>query len=179
MFMALTAKNKLQFINGALPKPHTSGPDFFAWTHCNNMVLSWIINFVPKEITTSVISVDSAETMWNDLCDRFSQQNGPRIFQIHKAISAVSREDKSVSSYFTALKGLWDELLIYRPLLVCLCGKFSYGVLKTLTEYHHKEYVLQFLMGLNESFSHVKGQILLMDPLPPINKVFSLVVQHE
>jgi hypothetical protein len=179
MFMALTAKNKLQFINGALPKPHTSGPDFFAWTHCNNMVLSWIINFVSKEITTSVISVDSAETMWNDLRDRFSQENGPRIFQIHKAISAVSREDKSVSSYFTALKGLWDELLIYRPLLVCLCGKFSYGVLKTLTEYHHKEYVLQFLMGLNESFSHVKGQILLMDPLPPINKVFSLVVQHE
>ena len=34
-------------------------------------------------------------------------------------------------------------------------------------------------MGLNESFSHVKRQILLMDPLPPINKVFSLVVQHE
>jgi hypothetical protein len=117
--------------------------------------------------------------MWNDLRDRFSQQNGPRIFQIQKAISAMSQEDKSVSSYFTALKGLWDELLIYRPLLVCLCGKCSCGVLKTLTEYHHQEYVLQFLMGLNESFSHVKGQILLMDPLPPINKVFSLVVQHE
>jgi hypothetical protein len=29
MFMALTAKNKLQFINGALPKPHSSDPDFF------------------------------------------------------------------------------------------------------------------------------------------------------
>jgi hypothetical protein len=34
-------------------------------------------------------------------------------------------------------------------------------------------------MGLNESFLHVKGQISLMDPLSPINKVFSLVVQHE
>jgi hypothetical protein len=29
MFMALIAKNKLQFINGALPKPHSSDPDFF------------------------------------------------------------------------------------------------------------------------------------------------------
>jgi hypothetical protein len=67
MFMALTAKNKLQFINGALPKPHSSDPDFFAWTRCNNMVLSWIINSVSKEIAASVISVDSAETMWNDL----------------------------------------------------------------------------------------------------------------
>jgi hypothetical protein len=179
MFMALTAKNKLQFINAALPKPHSSDPDFFAWTRCNNMVLSWIINSVSKEIAASVISVDFAETMWNDLRDPFSQQNGPRIFQIQKAISAMSQEDQSVSSYFIALKGLLDELLIYRPLPVCLCGKCSCGVLKTLTEYHHQEYVLQFLMGLNESFSHVKGQILLMDPLPPINKVFSLVVQHE
>jgi len=29
MFMTLTAKNRLQFINGALPKPHSSDPDFF------------------------------------------------------------------------------------------------------------------------------------------------------
>jgi hypothetical protein len=54
------------------------------------MVLSWIINSVSKEIAASVISVDSTETMWNDLRDRFSQQNGPQIFQIQKAISAMS-----------------------------------------------------------------------------------------
>jgi hypothetical protein len=90
MSMALTAKNKLQFINGKLPKPLPSDPDYFAWTRCNNMVLSWIINSVTKEIATSIISVDLAETMWNDLRNRFSQQNGPRIFQIQKAISAIT-----------------------------------------------------------------------------------------
>jgi hypothetical protein len=179
MYMALSAKNKLQFINGTLPKPSPTDADYSSWTRCNDMVLSWIINSISKEIAASIISVDSAEIMWNDLRDPFSQQNGPRIYQIHKAISAMSQEDQSVSSYFTTLKGLWDELLIYRPLPICLCGKCSCDVLKTLTNYHHQEYVLQFLMGLNESYSHVKGQILLMDPLPPINKVFSLVVQDE
>jgi hypothetical protein len=34
-------------------------------------------------------------------------------------------------------------------------------------------------MGLNESFAPVRGQILLMDPMPPINKVFSLIRQEE
>jgi len=34
-------------------------------------------------------------------------------------------------------------------------------------------------MGLNDTFSHIRGQILLIDPLPPINKVFSLVLQEE
>lgn len=34
-------------------------------------------------------------------------------------------------------------------------------------------------MGLNESYTNVRTQILLMNPLPTINKVFSLVIQEE
>jgi hypothetical protein len=174
MIMALTAKNKVHFIDGSMPKPDPSSADFLPWTRCNNMVLSWIINSVSKEIAGSIIYIDTSEAMWRDIKDRFSQQNGPRIFQIQKAISALSQDNLSVSSYFTSLKGLWDELLNYRPLPACSCG-----AMKTLVEYQHQEYVFQFLMGLNDSFSYVRGQILLLDPLPPINKVFSLVTQEE
>ena len=39
--------------------------------------------------------------------------------------------------------------------------------------------VMQFLIRSNESFAAVRGQILLMDPMPPINKVFSLIRQEE
>ena len=41
------------------------------------------------------------------------------------------------------------------------------------------EYVMSFLIGLNDSFAQIRGQLLLLDPLPPINKVFSLVSQEE
>ena len=34
-------------------------------------------------------------------------------------------------------------------------------------------------MGLNGSFSAIRAQILLTDPLPPLNKVFSLIIQEE
>lgn len=34
-------------------------------------------------------------------------------------------------------------------------------------------------MGLNDTFSHIRGQILLINPLPQINKVFALVLQEE
>lgn len=34
-------------------------------------------------------------------------------------------------------------------------------------------------MGLNEEFSSIRGQIPLMDPLPPITRVYSLVIQEE
>ncbi|KAL6348814.1 hypothetical protein AAG906_033470 [Vitis piasezkii] len=31
-------------------------------------------------------------------------------------------------------------------------------------DYQHREYVLQFLMGLNDSYAQIRGQILMMDP---------------
>lgn len=38
---------------------------------------------------------------------------------------------------------------------------------------------MSFLIGLSESYAQVRGQILLMDLIPPINKVFSLITQEE
>uniref|UniRef100_A0A5B7C6V8 Uncharacterized protein n=1 Tax=Davidia involucrata TaxID=16924 RepID=A0A5B7C6V8_DAVIN len=38
---------------------------------------------------------------------------------------------------------------------------------------------MQFLMGLNESYSAIRGQILLMNPLPNVTKAYSSIVQEE
>ncbi|XP_058746950.1 uncharacterized protein LOC131619928 [Vicia villosa] len=39
--------------------------------------------------------------------------------------------------------------------------------------------IIRFFTSLNDNFSVVKSQILLMEPLPPLNKIFSMVIQHE
>jgi len=175
MIMAITAKNKLGFLDGSLGKPlDDSSPESRAWIRCNTMVLSWIFNSVSKEIASSVIYIDTVADVWIDLKERFSQKNGPRIYQLQKSLSSLSQENLSVGTYFTRIKSLWDELRNYRPIPVCSCGS-----MKTIHDYFHHEYVFQFLMGLNDTFSHIRGQILLIDPLPPINKVFSLVLQEE
>jgi hypothetical protein len=70
------------------------------------MVLLWLLNSVSKEIATSIIYIDDASDMWNDLQDHFSQHNGPRVFQLQKAISSLSQENSYVSTYFTAMKRL-------------------------------------------------------------------------
>ncbi|XP_050258988.1 uncharacterized protein LOC126703981 [Quercus robur] len=49
----------------------------------------------------------------------------------------------------------------------------------TISNLHHREAIMQLLMGLNDSFSYIRGQILLMDPIPSIDKVHSLLVQDE
>jgi hypothetical protein len=51
--------------------------------------------------------------------------------------------------------------------------------MRSIHEKHNKNHVFQFLMGLDDSFFHIRGQILLNDHLPPINKAFSLIIQAE
>ncbi|KAL5555370.1 hypothetical protein UlMin_037606 [Ulmus minor] len=127
-----------------------------------------------KDIVDSIMYIHDARSMWIDLHDRFNQSNGPRIFQLKQQIHALTQGSNDVSAYFTKLKIFWDELRDFRPAPVCNCGG-----MKSLTDYQHEDYVLQFLMGLNESFSQIRAQILMSDSLPPINKVFSLVIQEE
>ncbi|KAA8535327.1 hypothetical protein F0562_030330 [Nyssa sinensis] len=38
---------------------------------------------------------------------------------------------------------------------------------------------MKFLMGLNDSYAAIRGQILLMDPLPSINRIYGLILQEE
>ena len=38
---------------------------------------------------------------------------------------------------------------------------------------------MQFLTGLNNKYFIVRTQVLILDPIPSLNKVYSLVVQEE
>ncbi|KAL0403962.1 UNVERIFIED_CONTAM: hypothetical protein Sradi_2037000 [Sesamum radiatum] len=39
--------------------------------------------------------------------------------------------------------------------------------------------LLQFLMGLNDEYDHVCNQVLVMDPIPNVNKAYAMVVSVE
>lgn len=96
MLMALNAKNKVGFVTGAIAKPSTSDPNFACWTRCNDMVISWILNSISKELASNIIYIESAQDIWSDLKERFSHGNGPRVFQLQRAISTISQEQLSV-----------------------------------------------------------------------------------
>lgn len=46
-------------------------------------------------------------------------------------------------------------------------------------EHEQQQRLLQFLMGLNDSYMNVKSQILMMSPLPAVGQTFSLLSQEE
>ncbi|XP_057954676.1 uncharacterized protein LOC131148773 [Malania oleifera] len=180
MITSLHAKNKLSFIDGSLPQPAMNYPLHFAWGRCNSMVVAWITNSLSKDIASSVLFSDNARNIWLDLQQRFSRSSAPRVFQLKKSISDLSQGQLSITQYYTQLKTLWDELQTYHPAPCCSCSpSCSCGALQKVFEREQFDYTIQFLVGLNDSFSAIRGHLLMMDPLPTINKAFSLLLQDE
>lgn len=121
-----------------------------------------------------MIYSDTAAAIWNDLKDRFSQGDESRIYQIRQEIAECRQGSLSVSAYYTKLKGLWDELGSYQEPITCSCD-----MLKKIADREEKEKVMQFLMGLNEPYSQVRGSILMMTPLPDTRRAHGLILQQE
>nr|DAD30130.1 TPA_asm: hypothetical protein HUJ06_031598 [Nelumbo nucifera] len=174
MRLSLSAKNKLGFIDGSVKAPPTTDPRYPLWQCCNDLVISWILHSRQPNIARSVIFSGTATIVWNDLYDRFSQGDESRIYQIRQEIAECRQGSLSVSAYYTKLKGLWDELKSYQEPITCSCG-----MMKKIADREKKERAMQFLMGLNATFSQVRGSILMMNPLPDTRKVHGLILQQE
>ena len=174
MRMALQSKNKLGFVDGSIQAPSSSSSTHSAWLQCNTMVCSWLTRAISPTIAQSILWLDKASDIWNDLRDRFAQSDIFRVAELQDEIYSFRQGALSVSEYYTKLKIFWDEYVILRPIARCSCN-FTCSCEK----YRDHDYTLRFLKGLNERFASVKSQIMLLDPLPSVNHVFSLLLQQE
>ena len=158
--------------------PDPSSSLYNAWHRSNTTILSWLVNSLSKELQSSVMYVHTARDLWINMHDRFSQPNAPRFFEVQKEILKLSQGQISVSSYFTRFKILWDELVNYQAFPTCTCT-CTCDSKKSQLDAQKKDQVFRFLMGLNDSYANLRSQILITEPFPGINKVYSLILQEE
>jgi len=60
VIIALSAKNKIEFVLGTASCSTKKDPNFFAWNRCNNMVVSWLVHYLSSSIRKSIIWMDNA-----------------------------------------------------------------------------------------------------------------------
>ncbi|XP_075511479.1 uncharacterized protein LOC142547201 [Primulina tabacum] len=174
MQIGLRARNKLAFIDGSYQKPNQGSDKLLQWERCNAIVLSWIMNTVSKEIFGGIVYSSDAAMVWNDLRERFDKVNGSRIFALHREINCHVQGNSSISTYYSKLRQLWDEYASLVTLPICSCESS-----KKFIAFDQQHKLLQFLMGLNESFTHIRSHILMMDPLPTVSNAFAIMAQEE
>lgn len=72
------------------------------------------------------------------------------------------------------MRDLWDEYDVLVPSPSCKCDDA-----KPYIEHLHQQRLMMFLMGLNETFSHVRSDLLLKSEVPTINQAYATVIQEE
>lgn len=177
--ISLSAKNKLGIVNGTFPVPDSSSPLKAQWDRVNDMLISWILNTISDEISNGMDYVHSAKDVWDELHEQFSSVNGHRVYQILKDLHTLEQNDKSVELYYHKMKNLWDEYAVLEPSFICTIVNCKCESHKVQDDREQRKRLLQFLMGLHESYSVARGQILMMNPLPTLPQAFSLIKQEE
>lgn len=105
---------------------------------------------------------------------RFSQSNCPCVFELKKVLNALTYDTLTISAYYTKFKMLWDDMLHASSVPKCVCA------CTCKTKYQLKQYdkmlkVTKFLMGLNEVYTNICDQSLIITHIPPMTSFFSLL----
>ncbi|CAO2838307.1 unnamed protein product [Amaranthus hypochondriacus] len=175
---AFKANNKLGFLDGTITQLSTTSPKFSLWIQVNSMLTAWLQNTLDASIRSTVPLTDNVKDMWDDLQQRFSIGNGPRINELRRQIYSCSQSGESVVAYYGRLRKYWEELQGYLA-SPCSCP-CNCGSKVLLAQERDDERTHQFLIGLDPTqFSHVQSNMLMQDPLPSLNTVFSKAITEE
>ena len=114
---------------------------------------------------STVAYVENARDLWEELKQRFSVGNGPRIQQIKSDIANCKQGGQVMVSYYGRLKMIWDELVNYEPIPTCSCSGCKCNITVELMKRQENEIIHQFLMELDDAvYGTVRSNILSMDP---------------
>ncbi|XP_015165125.1 uncharacterized protein [Solanum tuberosum] len=138
---AISVKNKVGFINGKIQKPAANSPTFAQWERCDDMVTSWILNSLSKDLADSL----------------YDQTNGAKLYQLQQEINDLAQENLDITGYYSMLRRLWEELNTLDPNTQCTCLCTCGGKTK-MHKAEQDRKLIQFLMGLNEVYTIVREQ---------------------
>jgi len=85
-----------------------------------------------------------------------------------------------VGEIYSKLTNLWNELKNHVKVPSCVCKDCECEVSNKIVPMQEEEKTHQFFMGLNyDLYSQVRGQILTQEPVPPLDKIFNIILQEE
>lgn len=176
---ALRAKKKFGFVDGSMKEP-AKEPELDDWWTVNSMIVSWILNTIEPTLRSTITHMEVAKKLWDDIKERFSVGNRPRVHQLKSELAECKQRGMTLLSYYGKLKLIWEELANYEQYPICSCGGCTCELEAKLNKKREEERLHQFLMGLDDTiYGSVRSNILSTDPLPPLNRAYSLVVQEE
>ncbi|XP_048501514.1 uncharacterized protein LOC125497856 [Beta vulgaris subsp. vulgaris] len=108
MVIALSARNKLGFVDGSISKPSGNANLLKIWTRCNDLVISWFLASLDQVIARSILYFKTAREIWLNLEERFGNFSGTELYSLQQQLNDVTQEeDENISEFFTQESNLY------------------------------------------------------------------------
>ncbi|XP_048497621.1 uncharacterized protein LOC125496250 [Beta vulgaris subsp. vulgaris] len=178
--IGLASKRKLGFVTGTVKRDPSEAVKQEAWDTCNSMVISWIIGNVSESIKKSIMFLSSSAEMWKQLEKRYEVTNGSRKYKLSKQLYETKQGEKSITDYYTEMRGLWEELesLNSLPPITTLTNEVN-AFVKAMNEQQEEQRLFQLLNGLDDVYGVQRSHLLMMIPLPSVDVACSYLHQEE
>ncbi|XP_019171979.1 PREDICTED: uncharacterized protein LOC109167418 [Ipomoea nil] len=146
----------------------------------NFMICSWICKSVHPSIVQSIMYMDRATEVWNDLKKRFAQLDAHRISTLQNEIYSLRQGNLSVNEYYTKCRALWEQMNELRPIPMCKCNpRCSCDLIEEIKNERDVDCIIRFLQGLSDEYNSLKSNVLVLDSLPDIHRVFVMAEKYE
>lgn len=179
MLLVLSAKNKIGFVNGVIPKPDLTTAEFVYWSRCNDLVISWILFNLDDTIAKSVQFLSTAREIWLGLEERYGYASNTQVYSLEQKLADITQGSQTVFEFFTAIKTLCDGITDSYPLPYCTCNQCTCNLSQKIQDRQQDQRLLQFMMELNENYAAVRANILMRQPLPSLAAAYRLFAQEE
>lgn len=103
-----------------------------------------------------------------------------RVAQLQQKIADLKQGNRKILDYFHLYERFVGKLDLNRLMPQCTCPiHCTCLAMHNAKGFRAEDKMIQFLISLNEDYQRVASHVVLMDPLPQINRVFSMIMQQE
>ena len=165
--------------NAAAPKQTVQGEDGKEmvvadedkWGQEDLMVLTALLRSLDPAIMESYSYCESTKQLWDTLYKVYgNQSNLTRVFEVKRAINALSQGETEFQPHFGKFRSLWAELELLRPHTTDP---------DTLNSRREEDKVFGLLLTLNPSYGGLIKHILRAEKLPDLDDVCAQIQKEE
>ncbi|XP_019159938.1 PREDICTED: uncharacterized protein LOC109156541 [Ipomoea nil] len=169
--------------NTVLVSPPLSEVNYASWSKSMKIALEIKNKFgfvVNSTIAESMIYFDKASNIWSALSKRYSQADLHKITELQNEIFRNVQGNMNLNECFTKCNALWEQMNAMRPLPTCECTpRCSCTLISKIQKEKQDDQIIRFLEGLNDEFESIKAGVLVMDPIPTMEKVLNMTLKIE
>ncbi|GJZ58327.1 ribonuclease H-like domain-containing protein [Tanacetum coccineum] len=174
MLLALKGKNKIGFIDGICRRSNTDETLGKQWDRVNAIVLGWILNLISEELFLGQIFSKRAKHVWEELKETYDKVDGSIMFGLHHHISTLKQNGSSIVDYYHKLNALWKQYDAMIELPKCVCNASE-----SFKKHNQLLKLMQFLMGLDDSYMQIRSSILSREVLPNVRSAYATISSEE